>query len=175
MALDRFRRLRPHLEDGCPLARLARAEGLPLRTARRWVRRYREQGLAGLVRHPRSDRGQRTFPSELVRLIESLALRTPALSAAAIHRQVAAVARTQGWPTPSYSSVYAVVRRLHPGLVTLAHGGPKAYRERFDLIHRREALGPNEIWQADHTQLDVWVRDEQDRPARPWLTVILDD
>jgi transposase-like protein len=55
LALDRFRRLRPHLEDGLPLARLARAEGIPLRTARRWVRRYREQGLAGLVRRPRSD------------------------------------------------------------------------------------------------------------------------
>ena len=175
MALDRFRRLRPHLEDGLPLARLARAEGIPLRTARRWVRRYRDHGLAGLARRPRADRGERTFPHDLVRLIEGLALRTPALSAAAIHRQVAAVARERGWPTPSYGTVYAIVRNLHPGLVTLARDGPKAYRERFDLVHRREALGPNEIWQADHTQLDLWVRDEHDRPARPWLTIILDD
>ena len=139
------------------------------------MHRYREQGLADLARRPRADRGERSFPAELVRLIEGLALRTPALSAAAIHRQVATVAQAQGWPTPSYGTVYAVVRRLHPGLVTLAHDGPKAYRERLDLIHRREALGPNAIWQADHTQLDVWVRDEQDRPAQPWLTVILDD
>ena len=29
-----------------------------------------------------------------------------------------------------------------------------------------------EIWQADHTPLDLWVRDERDQPARPWLTVI---
>jgi putative transposase len=58
------------------------------------VRRYREQGLAGLVRRPRADRGERTFPAELIQLIEGLALRTPALSAAAIHRQAAAVART---------------------------------------------------------------------------------
>jgi putative transposase len=139
------------------------------------VRRYRDGGLAGLARRPRADRGERTFPAELVRLIEGLALRTPALSAAAIHRQVVTVARTQGWPVPSYGTVYAIVRDLHPGLVTLAHDGPKVYRERFDLIHRREALAPNELWQADHTQLDLWVRDEHDRPARPWLTVILDD
>jgi transposase InsO family protein len=45
---------------------------------------------------------------------------------------------------------------------------------RFDLIYRREAGGPNAIWQADHTQLDVWIRDERDRPRKPWLTVILD-
>jgi putative transposase len=173
--LDRFRRLRPHLEDGLPLAHLAQTEGIPLRTARRWVHRYREQGLAGLARRPRSDRGARTFPPDLIKLIEGLALRTPALSAAAIHRQAAAVARAQDWPIPSYGTVYAIVRRLHPGLVTLAHDGPKAYRERFDLVHRREATGPNEVWQADHTQLDLWVRDDRDRPARPWLTVILDD
>ena len=40
---------------------------------------------------------------------------------------------------------------------------------------RVEASRPNEIWQADHTPLDLWVRDERNRPARPWLTVILDD
>ena len=34
---------------------------------------------------------------------------------------------------------------------------------------------PNDIWQADHTELDVMVLDEAGRPARPWLTVILDD
>ena len=27
----------------------------------------------------------------------------------------------------------------------------------FDLVHRREAAKPNQIWQADHTLLDLWV------------------
>ncbi len=40
-ALRRFRVLRPHLEDGVPLARLARAQGLELRTLQRWLRAYR--------------------------------------------------------------------------------------------------------------------------------------
>jgi putative transposase len=31
------------------------------------------------------------------------------------------------------------------------------------------------VWQADHTLLDVLVLDHAGRPARPWLTVILDD
>jgi hypothetical protein len=43
----------------------------------------------------------------------------------------------------------------------LAGDGPKANRERVDLIHRREAVGPNAIGQADHTQLDLWVRDDR--------------
>ena len=94
---------------------------------------------------------------------------------AAIHRQVVAVVAGHDWPTPSYATVAAIVRRLDPALMTLAHEGAKRYQEQFDLIYRREADGPNAIWQADHTQLDLWVRDERARPVRPWMTVILDD
>lgn len=115
------------------------------------------------------------MPAELQELIEGLALRRPQPSSATIHRQVGAIARTQGWKPPSYSTVYAIVRQLDPALVTLAQEGSKVYRERFDLLYRREASQPNEIWQADHTPLDIEVVDERGQPARPWLTVILDD
>jgi putative transposase len=57
----------------------------------------------------------------------------------------------------------------------LAHDGPVRYRERYELVYRREASAPNEIWQADHTQLDILIVDEQQCAARPWLTVIEDD
>ena len=40
---------------------------------------------------------------------------------------------------------------------------------------RRESVHPNDIWQADHTELDLMVLDETGRPVRPWLTVVLDD
>jgi len=72
-----------------------------------------------------------------------------------------------------------VVRRvivgLDRGLLALAHHGPDAYRDRYELVLRRESVHPNDIWQADHTQLDVMVVNEKGSPARPWLTVILDD
>jgi putative transposase len=67
------------------------------------------------------------------------------------------------------------LRQLPEALFTLAPEGSKAYADRFDLLHRREASQPNEMWQADHTPLDVWVGDEHNRPARPWLTIVLDD
>jgi putative transposase len=175
-AQERFTRLRPFLERGVPLARVARAEGLPLRTAWRWVQRYRRAGLGGLVRRPRADRGRpRRLVPELARGIEGLALRRPPLTAAAVHREVERVATARGWPVPSYRTVAAVVQRLEPALVTLAHAGPRAYQERFDLLYRREAGRPNAVWQADHTPLDLWVRDARGHPARPWLTVVLDD
>jgi putative transposase len=56
-ALERFRQLRAHLEQDVPLAQIADAAAVSLRTAQRWVRRYRECGLAGLVRAGRPASG----------------------------------------------------------------------------------------------------------------------
>ncbi len=174
-ALDRFGLLRPCLEDGVPLAHVARQHGLHLRSLQRWLRAYRRHGLAGLARKPYPERGHRLLSADLEHLIEGLALRRPRLSCAAVHREVVTVAKVRGWPEPSYDTVYRVVRRLDPGLVTLAHLGPKVYADQFELLYRREASRPNEMWQADHTPLDLWVLDERGRPARPWLTIVLDD
>jgi putative transposase len=175
-ALARYRLIQPYLEQGVPLAQVAKHHGLVLRTVQRWVARYQAHGLAGLTRRVRADRGQsRHLRPELKDVIEGLALRKPAPTAAFVHRQVVDIATQHGWPIPSYLCVYKVIRQLDPGLVTLAHAGSKVYRTTFDLLYRREAEGPNDIWQADHTLLDLWVQPHGGPPARPWLTVIMDD
>jgi putative transposase len=71
--------------------------------------------------------------------------------------------------------VYEVIQHLDPALRTLAHEGTKAYRNTYELVHRREASSPNEMWQAAHSLLDIWLLDDHGQPARPWLTVIMDD
>jgi len=73
------------------------------------------------------------------------------------------------------STVYSIVGDLEPGLITLAHEGTKAFKQTFELLHRHDAEKPNAIWQADHTLLDIWIKDEKEQPVRPWLTVIMDD
>ena len=175
LAFERFELLRPALDEGVPLARVARDRGIALRTAQRWAGQYRRDGLAGLVRKGRSDRGKRHLSDTLQQAIEGLALKKPPLSAAAIHRQAVILAERLGETPPTYRIVYAVIRDLAPALVTLAHEGTKAYSEAFDLIHRHEATGPNAVWQADHTELDIVLKDGRGRPEKPWLTVILDD
>jgi putative transposase len=174
-ALARWQVLRVHLEDGCPLVRVAGEHGVPERTLRRWLAAYRAGGLAALARRQRSDRGARRMPPELQLLIEGLALRRPPPTIATVHRQAAEVAQEQGWAAPGYAAVYDVVKSIGPAMTTLAHEGSKRYREVFDLVHRREAAKPNQIWQADHTPLDLWVLTPSGRPGRPWLTLIEDD
>ena len=151
-----------------PLARAATAAGIPGRTARRWLANYRAGGLAGLDRASRCDRGRRRLRPQLLALIQGLAVTPPASSVAFIHRRVCEVASREGWPEPSYPTVWRVVAALDRGLVTLALDGPVVYRDRYELVLRREAQAPNELWQADHTKLDVLVLDEAGRPARPW-------
>ncbi len=144
-ALAHWQVLRAHLEDGCPLVRVAGEHGVPERTLRRWLAAYRAGGLAALARRPRSDRGTRRMPPDLQLLIEGLALRRPPPTIATVHRQAAEVARAQGWPAPGYAAVYDVVQSIDPAMATLAHEGSKRYKEVFDLVHRREAAKPNEI------------------------------
>ncbi len=56
-ALERFRLLRPHLQEGVPLSEIAREQGVTQRTLERWVARYRSEGLAGPGRRRRIDSG----------------------------------------------------------------------------------------------------------------------
>ncbi len=157
------------------MVRAARDAGVSLRTARRWLSRYREAGVSGLGRRERADRGRHRLPGELVALVEGLALTRSRPSAATITRQVAQAATAHDWPVPSYSTIYAIVAGLDPHLVTLAHEGPAGLRDRYELVYRRQSERPNDVWQADHTELDILVLDEAGHPARPWLTVVLDD
>ena len=175
-AVERFHVLRPFLEEDIPLLQIASQQQVSLRTLRRWIQRYHIEGLPGLIRKRRADRGERRrLPSYLQQFVEGLALQTPPLSVAIIHRKVCELAQQHDLKPPSYGLVYDIVRQLPTALTTLAHEGAKAYKQRFDLLHRREAQAPNEIWQADHCLLDILLVRDGQAPAKPWLTVVMDD
>ncbi|BAZ19466.1 integrase catalytic subunit (plasmid) [Kalymmatonema gypsitolerans NIES-4073] len=175
-ALQRFKILRPFLEEGVPLTEVATTHHISVSTLKQWALKYRKHGLAGLTRSPRTDRGKRRcITKEITELIEGLALQKPKKTIAAIYRQVVHVHQEIGQKPPSYDTVYAIIRNISPAMLTLAHEGSKAYKDMYDLLYRREAKAPNTIWQADHTLLDIWLINEQGKAARPWLTVIIDD
>ena len=174
-AMARFAVLQPHLEEGVSLRSAAIHASAPVRTAERWLARYRQVGLTSLARPARRDAGTRRTCPELVALVEGMALKPPRLLAAAIHRRVVPAAKAQGWPAPSYGTVHAIIAALDPGMVTLAQDGPAAFRDRFELVHRHRADAPNVLWQADHTMLEFLILDEGGKPARPWLTTVVDD
>jgi hypothetical protein len=80
LALDRYRILRPHIEDERTLSVVASEAGIAYSTAQRWVSLYRRFGLTALVRKRRSDRGQRrALSAKLRQVVEALALEKPPL------------------------------------------------------------------------------------------------
>ena len=123
----------------------------------------------------RADKGRHRLPDELLEVIESMALRRPPPHAAEVYRASVKIAAEQGWKSPSYTVVREVIAGLDRGLLALAHHDGSVYRDTYELVLRRESGHPNDLWQADHTELDVMVLDEADRPVRLWLTVIVDD
>jgi putative transposase len=178
-AFQHFELLRAHLEDGRPLAAIARETSLSYRTLQYWLERYRASGLVALVRKPRTDRGRRRkLSAALQEVIEGLALQRPPLPIRVVYYRARLAAERLGEEPPNYDLVHDVVSHLPTDLVTLAHQGAKAYSNSFELVYRREAGCPNAIWQADHTPLDIeLLQAELDptRTAKPWLTAILDD
>lgn len=175
-ALERFKIIRPFLEESMPLPTLAQQHDVSMRTLQRWVQQYQQGGLVALCRKSRTDRGtHRVFSPDLGEVIEAFALQTPRLSVATISRHVADLATELGLIAPSYDRVYDIVRQMDPALLTLAHQGAQVYSQSFDLLYRREAEAPNEIWQADHTLLDLVVTNDKGEAQKPWLTVIIDD
>ena len=174
-ALARWRLLRLHVEDGIPLAALARDTDISLRTLQRWKQAYTADGIAGLNPRERADAGGRRTDANVVAFVERLALTRPRPSIATLYRLTVKEADRLGRASPGYSTVRWIVQGLDPGLVTLALEGPVAYRDRYELLLRRRAERPNATWQVDHTELDILIVGADGKPERPWMTSVIDD
>ena len=176
VALDRYKTIEPYLQREASLEEISKLKKIAVRTLQNWVTAFRRKGLNGITPARRNDKGQRrSANAELVSLIRGLYLKTPPVPISVIHRTVQEVCRKNGWRIPSYDVVHDVVSQIPLDLKTLAHEGDEAYKQAYGLIHRFEAERTNEIWQADHTPLDIVVLDPRKQALKPWLTAIVDD
>lgn len=135
---------------------------------------FRKQGINSLERKERSDKGAFEVPMDLAEVIKAHLIALPHLSCRTVQRMVARICGKQSWPVPTYWKIYRIKKSLPVDLLTLSKDSAE-YRRLFDMIHRFEASCPNEIWQADHNFMDIFVWDDQGQALKPVLTVILDD
>lgn len=176
LALNRFRMIQPYLENQVALSAIAEEHQVSVRALKYWIKAYRVSGLVGLERKSRRDKGTfKNVDETLKKVIEALALQKPPLPISTIHRKAEKIAQNQQWKIPSYLVVRNIIQQIDPGMKMLALQGSKAYAQAFELIYRRESTAPNEMWQADHTPLDIVLIDEKGAATKPWLTVIIDD
>ncbi|MEH7079882.1 DDE-type integrase/transposase/recombinase, partial [Bacillus velezensis] len=174
-AMEKYQITRPYLEDQIPLNKIAVHSNYSIRTMRYWLKQYRDNGLVGLIKKQRRDKGNMELDEKVRALVKKLFLKNKNLSLTAIHRKTIAWCKENKMEEPSYYQVRKIVKEIPKQLKTLAHEGSKAYTNKFDLVHLREANYSNEIWQADHTMLDIEVINAKGIPERPWITVVMDD
>jgi len=175
-ATQKYKIIEPYINDEQTLKTVAENKSIPVRTLGLWVKKYREQGLVGLARRSRCDKGlPRQYESPLQKTIEGVYLKKPMLSGANIHKLITEYCHQNNLKTPSYRSVCRVIFNIPDDMVLLGQQGSKAYKQQYDLLHMRAAEHPNELWQADHVLLDFDLLNDKNKPQKPWLTVVIDD
>jgi transposase InsO family protein len=129
-----------------------------LRTYYRWHAAYQSQGLAGLL--PGRGGGRQGLPAELRRELEALVWERPRTSA-----KIYEYLRLNHQDLPSYRTIHRCVKRFrqeHEELLTLKHGGGRAWKRAFRLSLGRAsgaALAPNDLWEIDTTVADVLTKE----------------
>jgi putative transposase len=173
---EKYRVIQPVLENSSTAKAVAAGSQVPLRTIQHWVKRFKDDGLKGLERKTRKDKDSHTAIGDgLKETAIAMAIGAPHLPVAAIHDKLKEIASMHSEHCPSYGLVSQIVKKIDPAILLLAQQGAKAYREKYELIFRRECQRPNQIWQADHSLLDIYLLNAKAEYQKPWLTVVVDD
>ena len=175
-----------YLELGDQSGRTEKAKAIALKhgispgTLYRCVEKYREFGMAGLIRRlPRLGVGttRRMVSEEVERLARAEFLQPNKPKVTHIYRRVESFCKRNGLDIPSRATLYRVIddlKETEPDLVCLAREGEEEYNKRFmEKAGRKEPEFVNQIWEGDHHRMDFFVN-YKGRAVRPWLTTWLD-
>lgn len=156
--------------------------GVTVRSLQRMVKRWREDGVAGLRKQARSDQGTIKISPQWQEFIVKTyrqgnrGSRSMSPAQVAVRVQVRAGEREEA-DYPSRATVYRV---LKPYVEKQRRSKSVGWRGSRLVVKTREGQEieidrSNQVWQADHTQVDVLVVDQAGEVlGRPWLTIVVD-
>ena len=174
--LEKYNVISAYLKKESSLSNIASTININLRTLQRWVKDYKTNGLLGLSRKKRKDSGNyRSVQNNLKDAIEGLALKKENISVATITRIVNEYCIEQKLNAVNYYTIRKVIKKIPDDLKVLAKNGDKVYGDKYEMIIRRTSKYPNQIWQTDHSLLDLLIVDCDNQKKKPWLTVVIDD
>ena len=163
----------------------AKKLGVSIRSVERLLKKYREQGFVGITK-TRSDKGKPRISEDWHQFILDTYKQGNKKGKRITRNQV--VLKVKGRAKqlgldkkdyPSHQTIYRIINQYieekerkikarSPGYIgsQLTH----VTRDGREL----EVEGSNDVWQCDHTRLDVMLVDEFGVLSRPWLTIIID-
>jgi putative transposase len=160
----------------------AKKLGLSVRSLRRVMRRWQEQGIAGLSRQSRSDQGtskqSEDWQAFIVKTYRDGNCGSRRMTPAQVVLRVRARAQELGVEDyPRRTTVYSI---LQSEIEKKQKKRSLGWRGDRLLITTREGIElaiewSNQVWQCDHTKIDVLVVDQSGEViGRPWLTIVVD-
>ncbi|HEY9910076.1 MAG TPA: Mu transposase C-terminal domain-containing protein [Thermosynechococcaceae cyanobacterium] len=164
---------------------VARELGMSLRNVQRLVSKWRSEGIGALRRKARSDRGEMQVSGEwqayIVQTYRAGNRGGRRMSRAQVSVRVQARAQEQGQSRyPSRASVYRVLEREIERSAQQQRQRSIGWSREALTLRTRDGLEiqvthSNQVWQCDHTKLDVLVVDPSGANlGRPWLSTVID-
>lgn len=159
--------------------------GVSIRQVERLLQKWREQGLVGLTT-TRSDKGKYRLEQEWIDFIIDTYKEGNEGSKRMTRNQVFLKVKGRAKQLslnksehPSHQSVYRILdEHIEQKERKQKARSPGYLGERLTHMTRDgrelEVEGSNDVWQCDHTRLDVRLVDEYGVLDRPWLTIVID-
>lgn len=158
--------------------------GKSVRTVRRLVKKWEQEGLVGLTQPERADKGQYRIDEDWQRFI----LKTyqggnkggKRMTPKQVFIRVQARADELGIKSPSHMSVYRILQPLidkQEKAKSIRSPGWRGSRLSLKTREGQDLLVEysNQVWQCDHTLADILLVDQHGKIlGRPWLTTIID-
>ncbi len=164
-------------------ATIAEQQGVGESTLRRWIHAYLDRGLLSDLAPARKGRAMPARLDErreklLAQVIEETYLTTQRHSVRKTYAELSRRAKLLRLTPPHISTLRARIAALPEQLKVLRRLGRKAARDRFAEVkgHFPDAEFPLATVQIDHTLLDIFIVDDEDREpiGRVWLTLAID-
>lgn len=164
-------------------AQAAKQLGISIRSLQRLVKKWREEGILGLMPQARRDRGKARIGEDwqqfIVKTYREGNRGSRSLSPAQVAVRVKVRAQELGERKyPSHMTVYRILKPMieqrQPVKRSLGWKGSRLTVKTRDGAEIAVEYS-NQVWQADHTKVDVLVVDQSGEIlGRPWLTLVVD-
>lgn len=147
----------------------------PAATLKRWISRYRQQGLLGLVdTRGGAQGGHETISPDAWDFFKNLYLdpRRPSIKQCLKMLSFHNMKQSLGWKIPRYGALCRYIDKYLPlPAQVLYREGEQAYNSRCAPFIQSDLSGiePDSFWIGDHHQFNVLVR-HGGRWVRPWIT-----
>ena len=159
--------------------------GKSVRTIRRLVKKWEEQGLAALQTTTRVDKGRHRIDSDWQKFIINTYKEgnkgSKRISPLQVSMRVKVKASELGQKEyPSYRTVYRVLQPVIEQQEQKANVRSRGWRGSRLSVKTREGKDlsveySNHVWQCDHTRVDLLLVDRHGEIVdRPWLTTVID-